>query len=229
MSSVCVAGPEAVNWSAALQQRVRSAEHKLTICSIQSVNNGYSLTREMSGKPLNKQKTDWCKALIVTVCYNKEVIYQLLSAAHSWTVNEELFETLDRAREHKNPTLTHCSKLVPLKLVLFLSSRQDGTLCFMFPSLPSLVSSALFCRSPSVLSARPPALSIARLHTLFHHLNCTSPLKDWPHTKLLFKGKKYTRRGVERGVAGRVRVHAPGSPYEHSNTGNDPPHPRAAR
>lgn len=73
------------------------------------------------------------------------------------------------------------------------------------PFSPSLPPSylPLLPLSPS-LSAR---LRSARsgLRTPFHHLNFASPLKDWPHTKLLFKGKK-THAGGWRGVAG-ARVH----------------------
>lgn len=44
-------------------------------------------------------------------------------------------------------------------------------------------------------AASLPAGLQPALHTLFPHVNLTSPLKDWPHSKLLFKGKKYTLRG----------------------------------
>lgn len=106
-------------------------------------------------------------------------------------------------------------------------------LCTNFSST-LLVSVALFCGSPSFLSAFPPAPSIvlrsaavcSERCTLFHHINSTSPLKDWPHTKLLFKGKKKcTRRRGWRGVAGWVCTCTRTSSYEHGNTGNDPPHP----
>ncbi len=142
-----------------------SAGHKLTICSIQSFYNGHSLTQGNVGKPLNMHKTNWCKPLIVTVCNNKEVIYQLLSATHSWTVSEEQFETLDQSnREHKNPTLTQWSKPVSFKLDLCFSfshhcsARQHGTICF-----PLLHLSRVFC--PFLpLSVRLIFLSARSLH-----------------------------------------------------------------
>lgn len=98
------------------------------------------------------------------------------------------------------------------------SARQDGTICFMFRSLPFvIISPSLFLLHLSSAPLRLICLSscslhrscarlksvYSELHTLFHHINFTSPLKDWPHTKLLFKGKKYTRQGW-RGVAGCV-------------------------
>lgn len=126
------------------------------------------------------------------------------------------------------------------------SSRQDGTICVMFPSRPMYSFPLYFSLLPFSATLPPSYLPIlllspsfsarlqpvcSELQTPFHHLYFTSPLKDWPHTKLLFKGKKYTRWGVEWGCRVRVHVHihARGSPYERSNTGNDPPHPRAGR
>lgn len=106
------------------------------------------------------------------------------------------------------------------------SARQDGTICFMFHSLPFylcllplsavLLVSYLPC-SPAGWSHR------SELHDPFHHLGFTSPLKDWPHTKLLFKERKHPLRGSRVNVL--IHIHARESP----STGNDPPHPRSAR
>lgn len=67
---------------------------------------------------------------------------------------------------------------------------------------------------PLRLHYPPGVLRLAAVgpYTRFHHVNLTSPLKDWPHTKLLFKGKKIHTLGVGRGFAGRVCAHARGSP-----------------
>lgn len=90
-----------------------------------------------------------------------------------------------------------------------------------------------FCTfsSPSNLTgflhpASLPARLQSALQTPFPHINLTSPLKDWPHSKLLFKGKKNTHSGGGKRLSG-VWAHpnGQGSPYNLAETGNDPLHP----
>lgn len=94
----------------------------------------------------------------------------------------------------------------------FLSTRFTSTFILTLPLLFSLC----FCESYQAVLLPPSASTRLKLAVLFNRLNFTSPLKDWPHTKLLFKAKKYTRWGW-RGVAGRLcaytqQAHAQGSP-----------------
>lgn len=184
-----------------------------TMCSIQPPYYRHSLTEGSVGKPLNKQKTDWCKPLIVTVCNNKEVIYHLLSATHSWTVSEEWVKSSDQTRgECESP------RSDPVVYAALFQTCLTPFSCYPLIDVWERIAQPVSCftHSPThfastfsssplsfsvVLSAFPPALCIVpssaavSVQTLFHHINLTSPLKDWPHTKLLFKGKKYTCRG----------------------------------
>lgn len=172
--------------------------------------NACSPAQGDEGKALCK---DCCKPIIVTVCNNTEVIHQLLSAVHSSTLVEEQVN----GRIHRFFFFPACS-------TYFVAPLLHRRLC------PELCA---FC--PPILTASLPAASFSTrlrsaLRTLLHRMNLTSPLKDWPHTKLLFKGKKYTLRGWKE-IAGSVWAHpnGRGSPYELADTGNDPPHPRTGR
>lgn len=51
--------------------------------------SGCSPARSSEGKALCKEDTDCCKAIIVTVCNNPEVINQLVSAVHSSALIQE--------------------------------------------------------------------------------------------------------------------------------------------
>lgn len=143
------------------------------MCSTQSFYNGHRLIQGSMGRPLNRQKTNRCNPLIVTVCNNKEVIYQLLSAKHSSTVSEEQFETLDRAkRKHKNSdTVVRHGFFLICRVTCFPSLHVlpslQATWHNLFPSLPFnsflLIFSHLFCPF-LLLSLRLICLSSCSLH-----------------------------------------------------------------
>lgn len=146
---------------------------------------------------------------------------------HSSTVNKEQFVTLDRAKwEHENTTqCIRCILVTFLFLFFFFhycAVRRCDTISFITSFLG--FSTFLFC-SLSDLSTRPPLsivlrsdeIGLRRASGALCFINSTSPLKDRPLTKLLFKGKKYTHVWGWRGFVGcvfvcvhvHVRVHIP--------------------
>lgn len=165
---------------------------------------------------------------------------------HSSTVNKEQFVTLDRAKwEHENTTqCIRCILVTFLFLFFFFhycAVRRCDTISFITSFLG--FSTFLFC-SLSDLSARPPLsivlrsdeIGLRRASGALCFINSTSPLKDRPLTKLLFKGKNTHMCGGGEGLSGAclcactcVYIYLHAHMREHGNTGNDPPHPRAGR
>lgn len=101
------------------------------------------------GKALCK---DCCKPIIVTVCNNTEVIHQLLSAVHSWTLIEE--QVNGRIQQSQSvflfcllsPILLPCSPFGCLILI----TVQDSVDVFPLNSVPT---------ASSILTAFLPAAS----------------------------------------------------------------------
>lgn len=148
---------------------------------------------------------------------------------HSSTVNKEQFVTLDRAKwEHENTTqCIRCILVTFLFLFFFFhycAVRRCDTISFITSFLG--FSTFLFC-SLSDLSARPPLsivlrsdeIGLRRASGALCFINSTSPLKDRPLTKLLFKEKKiHTCVGVERVCRVRVCVRARACTYTYMHT-----------
>lgn len=142
--------------SAELQQHFQPPEYNYTF------HNSYILAQSDVGKLLNKQKR--CKPLIITVFNNQEVIYQLLSATHSWKVSEEQVETLDWANTERSDRVFQTAFLSNLFTDFFSNHFTSLPLSCCFSLAPIGLSSSCLQRSPPGCSQSADPISSRQPH-----------------------------------------------------------------
>lgn len=149
--------------------------------------SGCSPARSYEGK---SEETAACrKAIIVTVCNNTEAINQLLSAGHSSVLTGE---PVNGNIGPSKPVSFSLPGICPA-----LATRAWRCLGVRPHSFLHLFHQLCGACAPSIRAGciSPCWEAASAAHTPFPHVSLTSPLKDGPHSKLLFKGKKkYTGR-----------------------------------
>lgn len=177
----------------------------------------HRMVEEICWTSKKKKKKD-ANPLIITMFSNQEVIYLLLSTTHSLKVSEELAGTVGLAQ-------TEGGSDQVLQNLPALFFGLTSSLLISPPPFRWVANSSAGLSAPNPLEV----LSLAAVapQTRFHHVNLASPWKDWPHAKLLFKGKKNTHAGGWTGLRWACVCTCTRISPARARKGNDLLHPAA--